>query len=34
MLRYQITDIRLLFTNDLRFNLQFRGIEWKSLTRG
>jgi phenylalanyl-tRNA synthetase alpha chain len=27
MLRYQITDIRLLFTNDLRFNLQFRGIE-------
>lgn len=34
MLRYQITDIRLLFTNDLRFNLQFKGIEWKFLTRG
>ncbi|MGC9006008.1 MAG: phenylalanine--tRNA ligase subunit alpha [Sulfurihydrogenibium sp.] len=26
MLRYQINDIRLLFTNDLRFNSQFKGI--------
>lgn len=26
MLKYQIPDIRLLFSNDLRFNLQFKGI--------
>ncbi len=26
MLKYQITDIRLLFGNDLRFNTQFKGI--------
>ena len=26
MLKYRITDIRLLFTNDIRFNKQFKGI--------
>ena len=26
MLKYQIPDIRLLFSNDMRFNLQFKGI--------
>jgi len=26
MLKYQIPDIRLLFTNDLRFNSQFTGF--------
>jgi len=26
MLRYKITDIRILFTNDMRFNTQFKGI--------
>ena len=26
MLKYRIPDIRLLFTNDLRFNTQFKGI--------
>jgi len=26
MLRYQIPDLRLLFSNDMRFNKQFIGI--------
>ncbi|RMD47598.1 MAG: phenylalanine--tRNA ligase subunit alpha [Aquificota bacterium] len=26
MLKYQIPDIRLLFSNDMRFNLQFKGL--------
>jgi len=26
MLKYRITDIRLLFTGDMRFNQQFKGI--------
>jgi len=26
MLKYRITDIRLLFTNNMKFNNQFKGI--------
>jgi len=28
MLKYRITDIRLLFTNNMKFNNQFKGIRW------